>query len=264
MSAHITLTYSGQRSEREPLDLLLIEQQEWKPYTGVVTKGSMIKYLSALLYSESYEEQLDCGMSGGNVVCSVYVYPRVLGLAYQFHASHGTLSTRLQETVEITEACNFSLESAVAPKYPPLSIASATWADEVYDIVGNSITPPALTIASGEITTALAVYGAVDITYTTERHTYILTAPRRDEAVDNFYSAVVYGVYAGGLNFLEIEMPPGIEAFEADPGAICGGGGVDGSITDPDEDNPPPPPRPKDRKTVVDYCSQQVASDTYY
>jgi hypothetical protein len=265
-SPRLTLAYSGQASEREALDLLLIEQEDWRPYTGVVTLAGMVGYLAALLYGEDYQDRIDCGLTGGEVVCAVFVYPRRAGLVYQFHASHGSLSERQIEEIEIEEGVNFSLSNRATPQYPPLAIALAEWLDAVYDVAGNLIPPPALTIHSGEIHSAVPCYGSVQVRYTTERHSYILTAPRRDDGqtIDNYYSAVVYGVYSGGINWLEIEMPPGIATFESDPDANCGWGSVDGSISRPDDEEQPVQPRPKNRHTVIDYCSQETASDNFY
>ncbi len=265
-SPRLTLTYSGQSAERVALDLLLIEQEDWRPYTGVVTLGDMVGYLAALLYGEDFQDRIDCGLTGGEVVCAVFVYPRRAGLAYQFHTSHGILSERRIEDIEVEEGVNFSLSNRAAPHYPPLAIFEAEWLAEVYDVAGNLISPPALIISGGEIRSAVPCYGSVQVRYTTERHSYILTAPRRDDGqtIDNYYSAVVYGVYAGGINWLEIDMPPGIETFESDPEADCGWGSVSGSISRPDHEEQPVQPRPKNRKTVVDYCSQEVASDEFY
>lgn len=266
MSTHaLTLTYAAPPStEGEPLDLLLIEQQDWRLGTGLVTKAELVGTLAHWLYGEDYQSRVDCGFVGADLVCGINVYPRVAGLVYQFHTSHGTLSERSVELAEIEESCNFALEAEAQPRYPARSIASAEWLGECYDLNGNVIPPPALTISGGSIRAAVACYGSVNVRYTTERHTYLLTCPRREEALDNHYSAAVYGVYAGGLNWLEIEMPPGIDAFEADPDAECGWGSSQGSITAPDREPAPVEDGNHDRKTVVDYCSQQVASDEVY
>jgi hypothetical protein len=216
------------------------------------------------LYGEDYQSRVDCGFVGEDLVCAVFVYPRVAGLAYQFHTSHGTLSERSVELAEIEESLNFSMTAEEQPRYPARSIASAEWLAECYDVQGNVIPAPALTISGGSIRAGQACYGSVNLRYTTERHTYLLTCPRREEALDNHYSAAVYGVYSGGINWLEIEMPPGIDAFEADPDAQCGWGSSQGSITAPEREPAPVEDGGHDRKTVVDYCSQEVASDEVY
>ena len=256
----LTLTYQRPQSSRTPRDLLQIEQDDWRPYTGVVTVGEMVGYLANWLYSEQYDSMIDCGLVGDDVVCTVRVYPREPNLAYQFYTSWGTLSARSVAMLEIEETINFAMEARVSPEHPPRSIASAEWLDDCYDLEGNIISPPALAIDGEEIVSSVACYGSVLVSYVTEQHTYLVTCPRRAEAIDNNFSAVVYGVYSGGLNWLVLEMPPGIDAFEADQEARCGWGGISGSITGP-EDGVPEDTTKADKLTVVDYCSQQVADE---
>ena len=259
----LTITYTRPGRDVAGLDLLMIEQERWLPYVGRVTKSEVVGQLAAWLYSEAWEGRMDCGLQGGMVVCAVHAYPRVAGLGYQFHASHGYLSERSVAMVEVSEIVNFRLTDREQPKYPPRTIASASWMGNCYTQEGDEIPPPTLSIDDGELVSALPVYGAVEVRYLTERHTYILSTPRREEALDNHYSAVVYGVYSGGLSWLEIDMPPGIEAFEADPNAICGWGDS-GSVTGPEDEDRPVTPRGADRITVQDYCSGEIISDQTY
>jgi hypothetical protein len=249
---------------REPLDLLLLEQEEWRPYTGRVSSVAMVNWLAAVLYGEEFTHRLDCGMSGEAMVCAVFAYPRVAGLAYQLRASHGELSERAAALVEITETVNFRLEATAAPRYPARQIQSARWLADCYDATGAVITPPTLTIDGDQLQAGLAIYGAAEVTYTTERHSYILTVARRDDAIEDHYSAVVYGVYDGGLNWLEIEPPPGVEAFEADPSAVCGLGSFAGSVEHPDPDLGDIPGQFAHRVVKIDYCSQDIISDNVY
>ena len=254
----ITLQYSGPTAQ--DLELLQIEQSPWSAYTGVVTKAGMVLTLREMLYGEDAGSVVDCGFVDGNLVCLIDVYPRQPGLSYQFSASYGELSPRREETVHLTETINFSLESSVTPEHPPLAINHAAWIDAVYDSEGNDIAPPQLTIIGGSIASPLPVYGAVEVEYTTERHSYILTIPRREDAVDHFYTAAVFGWYAGGVDWLEMELPPGIETFDADPEAVCGRSDS-GSVIDPDDPDYTPPVSAS-RLTIVDYCTQEVLEDS--
>lgn len=261
-SPRITFTIS--RPAASSLGLLQIEQQEWSAYTGKVTTGGMVSALRTLLYGEESTDRVNCGMIDGAVICQIDVYPRRPGLSYQFSTSWGSLSPRYEEEVTETELVSFHLESSASPSHPCREILSATWVDQlVYDAEGNEIAAPLLIIDDTTIATknGQAIYGTAEAVYRTERHSYSLVIPRRVEAIDNFFSAVVYGWYEGGLDYLQIDLPPGIEVFEADAAATCGHS-VTASVTD-DEDNPIDQPVTASRVSIIDYCSQEVVEDSY-
>ena len=267
MPSHaLTLTYATRTTARSPLDLLQIEQDDWATATGVVTSAAMVRRLSAILYDEDRRDELrlDCGMAGDSVRCLVRVWPLVPGLVYRFATSHGTLSERLVEEISETEDVFFQLSTTEQVRHPVRSIESVEWLADCYDADGAIVAPPALSASGQEVTSGRPVYGTARVIYTTERHTYALTCPRREGALANFYTAAVYGVYAGGLNWLEIDMPPGIEEFEQDPDADCGWGSAGGSIDWPEDEPYPVEESNRTRITVVDYCSQEVASDRIY
>lgn len=267
MPSHaLTLTYATRATSREPLDLLQIEQDDWATATGVVTSAAMVRRLSAILYDEDRRDELrlDCGLSGDSVRCLVRVWPLVPGLVYRFATSHGTLSERLVEEISETEDVFFQLTTVERVKHPVRAIESVEWLADCYDADGAIVAQPALSAVGQEVRSGRPVYGTARVKYQTERHTYALTCPRREGALANFYSAAVYGVYSGGLNWLEIDMPPGIEEFEQDPDADCGWGSAGGSIDWPEDEPYPVEESNRTRLTVVDYCSQIVASDNVY
>lgn len=261
-SPRLTISLNGPATES--LGLLQIEQQPWAAYTSVVTTGAMVRALRTMLYGDEYQDTIDCGLVGANVVCIIDVYPRMRELEYQFSASWGVLSDRSEQDVIETELVSFRLSATATPSHPAFAILSADWVDNlVYDTAGNERKAPGLIIDGDTIATAdgSTIYGTAEVRYRTERHSYILTIPRRDDAVDNFYSAAVYGWYQGGLEWLIVEMPPGIATFEADPDAVCGHS-VTASVTD-DEPDPYEQPVTASRISVVDYCSQVVVEDSY-
>lgn len=258
------ITFTVSRPAASSLGLLLIEQQEWAAYTGKVTTGVMVSALRALLYGEESSDRVNCGVIDGAVICQIDVYPLTPGLRYRFAASWGNLSTRYEEEITETELVSFHLESTASPSHPCREILSAAWVDNlVYDAAGNEIAAPTLIIDGTTIATknGQAIYGTASVVYRTERHRYSLVIPRRDTAIDNFFSAVVYGWYEGGLDYLQIDLPPGIEVFEADAEASCGYGST-ASVTD-DEDNPLEQPVTASRVSIIDYCSQEVVEDSY-
>lgn len=253
----LSITYTGPAVATK--DLLQLEQSAWGAYTGKVTRAEMIRYLSATLYGTEYSSRIDCGLVSGSVVCVVAAYPRIADLVYRLHTSHGTLSSPTMEMPLLTEALSFTLTTEVSPEHPVREIKSVEWLSECYNAEGAVVDPPALSTDGERITIPTAVYGSVSVTYRTERHSYVLTAPRREDAIDNHYSAAVYGVYDGGITWLVIEMPPGIETFEADAGAYCGWGSS-ASVTDDDQDYPVTDGK-HTRTTDVDYCSQEIISE---
>lgn len=261
-SPRITFTIS--RPATSSLGLLQIEQQEWSAYTGKVTTGVMVSALRTLLYGEDSTDSVNCGVIDGSAICQIDVYPRRAGLRYQFASSWGNLSTRYEEEITETELVSFHLESSASPSHPCLEIFSASWVDNlVYDAEGNEIAAPGLIIDGDTVATknGQSIYGTAEVVYRTERHRYSLIIPRRDTAIDNFFSAVVYGWYDGGLDYLQIELPPGIETFEADANATCGHS-VTATVTDDDND-PIDQPVTASRVSVIDYCSQLVVEDSY-
>jgi len=261
-TSQLGISYSGPAAAA-PLDLLLIEQEEWSGSTGQVSRVEMVRYLAALFSGEEYQSSVDCGMEGGSVVCLVYVFPLLEDLVYQFHASHGSLSQRSVALLVEEEELNFTLTIEASPSHPPREILSVEWLDECYDSQGTVVDPPDLTIDGLQITIPSPVYGSALVRYRTERHAYLLHAPRRDDAIDNHYSAAVWGVYDGGINWLEIEMPPGIETFELDAEADCGWGGS-GILLNPDNDPYPVADTTHTRITDVDYCGQEIIKEEIY
>jgi hypothetical protein len=258
----LTLAYALPASNREPRDLLKIEQQQWSRYTGQITKQEMVRWLAAAIGNEAYQSQIDCAMTGDNLACTLFVYPYLADLPYQLHTSWGTLSERSVAMLEISELVQFKLTTSETVKNPVRRILAVKWADECYGPEGEIVNPPELTANLETISCMAPVYGTATVKYLCERHAYVLNAPRRAAAIDNHFSAVVVGVYAGGLTYHVVEMPPGVETFVADPNAECGRQpGWGGSADWPEDGKYPPLPRTANRLTIVDYCSQKVLSD---
>ena len=193
-TSQLSITYSGQASAASR-DLLQLEQSPWGAYTSRVTRAEMIRYLSAQLFGTEYRSSVNCGLVSGEVVCVVAAYPREADLVYRLRTSHGALSSPAREMPLLTEALSFRLTTELTPAHPVREIRSVEWISECYNAEGAVVDPPPLSTDGETITIPFAVYGSVNVTYRTERHSYVLTAPRRAGAIDNFYSAAVYGVY---------------------------------------------------------------------
>lgn len=253
----LTLSYSTPSVDGG--DLLMIEQEEWGKNTGVVTSAEMLRYVSAWVYNQLYRASTDCGMVDGQLRCQVNVYPRVPGLSYQLHTSWGSLSGPRGGTTAVEEILNFTLSTEERVKYPCLEILDVDWMAECYDASGAVVTPPPLTIDGNAIVITAPVYGSVQVRYRTERYSHTLSIPRREDALEEFFSAAVYALYSGGLTWIEIDLPNSFD--EATATERCGLSGS-GSVTWPEDDPRPIADNPYRRKTVVDYCSQEIISDT--
>lgn len=256
--ASLAARYQLERSE--PLDLLMIEQESWQRYTGKVTKQEMVRLILSWLNNGDYEANANCATDGKTLLCRVLVWPRVAGLIYEMLASWGSLSRPVIEIVEETELLQFHLTDTETPRHPVRQMLSVTWADECYDLTGQSIAAPKLYLSGQDLRANKKVYGTAEIRYLAERHSYLLTIPRREEAYDKHFEATVAGIYPGGLNWLQMTMPPGIEAFEHDANYRCGGSSS-GHIIEPKNDDRVPEPDGRDYEARIDYCSQELISD---
>jgi hypothetical protein len=239
-------------------DLLMIEQEEWGKNTGVVTTAEMMRYVSAWVYNQLYRASTDCGVVDGQLTCTINIYPRMPQLVYQLHTSWGNLSGPRGGMTTVEEILNFTLTTEERPRYPVHSISAAHWLAECYDVSGAVVTPPALTIDGDAIVITEPVYGSVQVRYRTERYSHTLSIPRREDALEEFFSAAVYALYSGGLTWIEIDLPNSFD--EANATERCGLSGS-GSVTWPEDDPRPIADNPYRRKTVVDYCSQTIISD---
>lgn len=263
MQSTLTLTYAGTARDQVPLELLRLEQEEWDVNTGAITKGELLRYMSAQIIAALYNAELDCGIdSSGRVQTRLYAYPYVAGLRYRLYLSWGEVSAPKKEMLTITELVQFRLETEATADYPVREILSAVWEDECYGTEGEVVPPPDLSLEVDRLLCASPVYGTARVRYRCERHTYELRIPRRDGAVDNHFSAVAVAVYDGGLVWIEIDPPPRIAKFEADADAECGRT-INADVTDDEDDPSPVQPSLRDRRTIVDYCSREIISESF-
>ena len=263
MATSLSITYANPSSSRQPVDALFIEQDDWKPYAGYVTKAAVVQYLASIFWPEdAFNPQFDCGIVGGQMICPVYVYPYEPGLAYQLRTSYGTLSPRAVKLVEYTETINPNLQLRVATKYPAQSILKAKLVRDVWDADGNPAPTPQVTIEGKEILLSGAIHGALDVTYMVERHAYILTADARKDVPENLFSAVVVALYQDGIKWLKMEPPPGADEYLEGVDDCAWGWHSTGSIAYPDDAHTRPVAAYADRHRVFDYCGNTLLSDT--
>jgi len=249
----LTATYAQQESEAS----LLIEQQDYDDYTGTVTKYSVSRILANLIYGVEYEDYVACGVEDDSYETVIDVYPTPPDLAFSMHLTSGTLSDAAPDLVERTEIIHFRLD-APALSYPGLAIVSLDWLGEVYDAAFGLIGSSSMTINDGALKTSVPVYGSARVTYTTVCASYNVTVTAREDSLENKYSCVAYGVYSGGVDWLEIDPPYGAEDSDGD----CLGVSADVFIDPGDDPGGDPSAEGENRHMVLDYCTMELISDT--
>lgn len=259
---NLTINFISAVEERVSEALILVEQAEWQPYTGYVTKGNMVLRLANMLYGSEYQAEIDCGLTGGQVVAAIYVYPLRDGVQYQLHATHGVLSEPAFEAAEIEETIHFSLALTAGLKYPAARVLSTQWLS-AYDADGIPASQPAVTVDGSEITVAALVYGSLRIKYVANRYAHVLTMDQRPDATENFYSAFIVGLPSGGRPvFLEFEPPPTAEEM-ARGEYDCGmGSGGRNDVSTPEHPLDAPDASGHQREIVIDYCTQKIITDS--
>lgn len=257
ISSAITIPYSIAAAAQG--DLLVIEQEEWSKNIGVVTKFELLRYISSRVYDRPYISSTACGVSEGSLSCLVNVYPRRGGIVYRLHTSWGAVSEARGGLVDVEEIINFTLSTEEKVKYPCRSVKEVYWLAECYSSDGAEVDGPEITVSGDSLTVSSPVYGSAQIKYQTEKYTYTLTIPKREAALEEFFSAVIYALYVGGIVWEEIKLPDNFDENTA--AERCGLSGS-GTVTWPDEDPRSIADNPYRRHTIVDYCSQTIVSDT--
>lgn len=258
-----SLSFSNDTSSDSD-NLIKLEKEEWSSYIGKVTKSQFVKYLRSLLYGDGDDyEELDCGLTGNDLILFVYAFPAYADLNYTLYTSYGLLSEASREIYEEEEIINISLAKTASTSYFVDTVISLEWIDDVYDSNGEIVTPPNYTIDSSDISLDSSVYGSFKIKYTVVRDTYVLNISPRDEAEQDLFGAVVYAVYSNGLNYLEIDQPDNLD--EIATGEYACGWSTQGSITGQDDDPYDSPSNHNaHRMTRIDYCSGEIQSDDIY
>lgn len=245
---------------------LRIEQEEWETTTGQVTKSGLYSYLYGRLTANIVVNNVNCGFSMVDgvptVFTTIYVYLPMAEFPYAFHTSYGMLGAKAIDRLEQKEIINFSLSKSHQLVYLPGADVEYSWVGAVYDVHGAVTPAPEVSFEGGSVLLNKIVYGSLRVEYGVLRHKYVLQAPIRAgvEEVDLF-GAVVYAIYDGGISWLELEPPPGIDALLGGGGSnVCGYAVIPADV--PDDEYQPPTECPKADRTIdIDYCSQEVLSD---
>jgi hypothetical protein len=241
---------------------VLIEQEDWAPYTGYVTTANMVRTIASYLYNEDFGATVNCGMVDGNMATILYVYPLVEDLAFELHLSRGTLSGAIREDYVETESVFFKLTDSKKLKYPGRDIVHTEWLTSPLDSKGADVNAT-LSVSNGYAYSDVAVYGTAIIKYNVTRYSYSVVVEPRAEADENLYNSVAYAVYQGGVVHKVLDPPPNSESYDGDAGCI-GGVSINGSVSQDEDDLPEDLHRNANRVIVVDYCAQETITDEIY
>lgn len=248
----LTLTLSPE--DINTRDRVLLEQEPWDPYVGMLTKGGVVVYLYDLLFGEEDNVSTDCGVDEyAGVSGVVYAYPDPKDLNYHIGISHSDPGEPIITELQYSELLQVQNEKAPILRYPTDEIISAEWITDAFTVGGQPLPRPIIHTSGGKIRISEAVYGTILVIYKVVRHTYSVYILPRPTAIENKYQSYVYAVWDGGNNYLEYEPPKTVE----DGGDCNLSRHGEGDISTP-EDCEPPLVSPEDVHYDVDYCSGKV------
>jgi len=256
MSNTLTVSFEGKAAQEKGVALLL-EQAKFGDFTGKVSKGAVVQYMRSLIYGED-RPSMDCGLNedGDSFSCMVNAYPVSPVFAYNLHVAYGEVSEMVVVEYDFTETVNVKLESELKLSYPAQEIISAEFIGSGYDQAGTVTVLPALNVGSDSVTVSKPIYGAVSVVYKILVHSYAVTV-KRQPGNETAFPAVVYANYNGGVTWLEIEPPTGSEE-----NFVSCGFGYSGTVTGEGDETGLPIANPVHRTIKVNYCTQEIISDS--
>lgn len=218
MKESVSITLSNNSSTEE---LLLLEQQTYSAYLGVLTKADLAVGVTSFIYPDTTTTLPSrCGGSDNvfDTVFFVYLYE---DLNYELEVSAGELGDCVIEDVEYQQIVLCSLENYVAFDYPSDGLVSEpVWGGVVYDEEGSVVTTPKYTVNDRGITFTEKVYGSITVRYMVRRHRYMFTMDKNEDVLENGYFCVAYARWTGGIKGLQVALPDNFEVT----GGYCGNG----------------------------------------
>jgi len=244
-----SVTYSVQSKTSN--DFVLLEQEPWDPYVGMLTKVQFITALNKIMFSGKDSEP-NCASDGLMYSSKVYAYPSREDLAYSMGWVNALNVDKIIQFPIFTELLQCNMEQDLDLKYPAMEIISAGWKGGAYSSDGAIVTPPALTLTDTGAHVASKVYGTVIVKYKVCQHLYPFSVQRRVDAIENPFTAFAYAIWDGGNEFIELKAPEGAEESQ------CNNSGSVDIIPDKPR---PDHVDPEDQFIKIDYCDQTVIED---
>lgn len=244
-------------------DLLMLEQEPWGDYVGVLTKLHFARYLSAALYGgEQEEEPVDCGWGADGLAITIYAYPLAPGVRYRLASTVGQIEELGQESITERQTVSFGLERSASLPRPAVRILASEWLTGPYTTGGARVPPPALRVSGREVLSPIPVFGSVWLTLEVQRASAIIriASDEAEPLLAAGWSEFVVGMPSGGRPVaLEITSPPGAEEM-AKLGLACGRGSA-GNTVDWPPDQGEPIAQPRDKHVKCDYCELQCEGE---
>lgn len=243
-------------------DLILLEQEKWGGYCGLLTRGGLAKYLRQYFFGgqrpadEESESVVNCCGYGGPLAIAIYVYELKPGVSYSLRTTVGELGAGVLETIIERESVTFNMEKTASIRHPAAAVRAARWLTGPWTTGGADVAAPALSVSGREVVSPIPLFGTAELALETRRWRHVLSIPKDDaEALlQSGWAEFVVGLPSGGRPVgLEVTEPPGSEEL-AKTGVGCGRGrgGVSGHIESPEEDEPTA--QPEDKHIHCEYC----------
>lgn len=222
-------------------------------YQWATDQGMVLSVANVFYASEQYKS--DCKGSGDLDVI-LHVRLQDINTPYSLRTSYGQLLPGAKIISESRrDFLAFELSSQQTIDFG--RITSWAWNGDVYDVLGNKMDPPAVTISDRMISTPVDVYGVLEVVIDEQKYEHTLTiSPRaptlaQAESEDNIaaelYAATVMMFCLSRIKVKEIDMPDNL--------GTCSGGFGGESVTDDTEDEETEPTSYDVRFEVFDYCT---------
>ena len=259
------IRYTPRAAQSAPAerDLILIEQEKWGPFCGILTRMGLARYLRAMFSADqepSDEQAVNCCGAGGPLAIPIYVYELSPGVQYSLRSTVGNVGeTGTLEPLIERETVSFGLATEASISHPASAIRQARWLTGPWTTGGADVTPPTLTLDGRTVRSPIPIFGSVELTLEVRRwrHLLLISKEEAEELLIKGWAEYVMGLPSGGRPVgVEIEEPPGA-AEMAKYGYACGrgkGGGASGTINGPEDDNDEPVATGANKYIHCDYC----------
>ena len=257
----LSFRYSVPDRAAEERDLLILEQEEWDYYTGILTRAGFLRYLRAALYGTGDQARIRC--PGQDMIMRLYAWPLAPNVSFRLRASVGALGAVTVDRIRAGESLTFSLTDRASLRHPADRVEALRWLVGPYDAAGRDAAPPSVSVSGRDVALSAPVWGSAWIETSGPRYACELTVTR-DEAAPLLaagWSEWFVGLPEGGRPVaLELTPPPGAEELAA-ADAECGRSSVRYRVNR--DGFTPPKGYPANKNINCDYCPLECEEPTY-